>query len=303
MDVLSYKSMRLTLVTETPLRIGAGVEGNNLVLLTAVMPVRAEVRAGRARVTAFKRLPFIPASSLKGALRALTERIASALYRDVLVNDGCDDPEDLPRCLAALHHQPSPMELRERRTRRCQVTPPVHNVCGTGDAALNAAWRAINGFIEKNGCIEPGERPTESSPLDWGYEHASSRLCPVCILYGSIHQAGALRVTDAVAEESTVTMRTHVSINRASRTRSERMLYAEELVPAGARFSARLHILPPLRRPAEEHGDCGTAYTAALREAARLWSLTLDYVKKFGLVIGSGRSRGQGRLRVIVEEG
>lgn len=290
----------MTLIAETPLRIGAGAEGNSLTLLTAVMPVRASIDAGRVRVTAFKRLPFIPASSLKGALRALTERIASALYRDAIVSGGCGSPEAVPKCLAALHHQPAPAEIRERRAKRCQVTPPVHSMCSVGDDALDAARGAIEDFIEKNGCIEPSEQPGESSPLDWGYEHASSRLCPICILYGSIHQAGAVRITDAVAEETTLTTRTHVSISRTTSTRSEKMLYAEELVPAGTRFSARLHLLPPLRRPAEEYGDCGAAYAAALREAEHLWSLTLNYVKRYGLVIGAGKSRGQGRLRVII---
>jgi len=304
MDTLRLQRLRLTLVAESPLHIGSGTEGNSLVLLTAVMPFKASLEAGKVRVTMYKRIPFIPASSLKGALRAITERIAASIYHDVLSKEGCSEPKMVPRCLAALHHQPAISEYEARRRRRCQLTPPVHGFCEASDNALSTVHKEVSDFIkdfiERNQCLERDEQPTESSPIDWGYEHAASRLCPLCILYGSIHQAGAVRVTDAIAEASPITTRSRVSIDRATRTREERMLYVEELVPAGTRFHARLNIVPPLPRLVEENGECREAYDAALQEASRLWELTLEYVKRYGIVIGSGRSRGQGRLRITI---
>ena len=297
------EQVSLQLVTKTPLRIGAGVEGNLAQVLRVLVVRKARIKldpdnwAPIAQSTYIARLPLIPATSIKGALRAITEKIAASLY--AAYSGKKPGLEEIPRTLAALHHQPPLAEQAMRRTIGLQVAAPLHaypDNIAEKDQPIPTVLREYGELVEK--CTP--ESPT-AAPRDWRYEAFASRYCPICLLYGSTHQAGAVRPLDAIPDKEAIETRTHVSINRRTRTRAEGKLYSEELVTAGTKYTLRINILWPIPTPQElEHPQCRELLTSTLAEARKLWSLTLRYIKETGLRLGSGKSRGNGSLLLLI---
>lgn len=303
--LLETLTLRIRLLT--PLRIGGGAEGNLQQQLYShiVAETTLETRDNGPRATGivWRRLPVIPATTVKGLLRATTERIAATLYASYASTEP-KSIEELPRLLAALHHQPDPEEAQQRRSQRLQQLAPLHSrpnrlkpLNDREDTLIDKAIAQLRSELEP---CRP--KPSENAPLDWAYEALASRYCPICILYGSTHQAGAIRPLDAIPQgEPRIRVRAHVAIDRALKTKSEAKLYTEELVEAGIVFTARIHILWPLPAPEEKtNKPCKKLYETALAEAKRLWRLTHQYLEQATIQLGSGKSRGTGLAKVVI---
>ena len=287
---------RVRIILLSPTRIGAGAEGNlQQVLSPRLSTIYAFTGAslgpgGGAARARLQRLPVIPASSLKGLLRSLAERIAASIYHDYRGRDPSSlSAQEVPRFLAALHHQPTYQEEEERRRNQRIQSSPVH------------AYEEPPELDYVDRCAPRGP---EGAPTDWRYEAFASRYCPICLLFGSNFQAGAIRLRDAIPEkgEAKTTIRTHVSIDRGTRTKSEAKLYTEELVEAGTVFVTKLYLLWPLETPQEmRNNECMELYNAAIEEARRLWNIVKEYLETNEVQIGGGKTIGHGAVKIELE--
>jgi CRISPR/Cas system CSM-associated protein Csm3 (group 7 of RAMP superfamily) len=300
----------LRIVPLTPLRIGAGVEGNVQRILTSFIVKEAELAIEETSVfttnAISKRTPVIPASSIKGLLRALAEQLSSRLYSRSMKPQSVSD---IPKLLAAYHHHTTPSEDTAResiRQKGCNIsslplihyTPTLSDKCG--DETLGEIVGEVKNVIgDYSNCIE---RVPPSTSIDWAFEAFASRYCPICILFGSQFQAGALRITDALPVDNVLSnYRTHVSIDRRTLTKEEAKLYVEEYIEPGVTFVARINLLWPLTTLNEDSNNiCKQLYNHALTEAKKLLSVLIEYVNSTPIEIGGSKSRGLGLVKLNI---
>ena len=240
------------LVNEGPLRVGrpGGGLGDAVDLPIERLPLGT---------------PYIPGSSLKGALRSLAERLVATEGRPV-----CDVFADLNECEAAilvargLVKGWSLGEVREalvgRVNRAGRVAPGVNRV-----VELLSSEASPEGVVEKLKL--------------WGLP------CPVCRLFGNKELASHVLVSDAVPEvDPHVGYRTRVAIDRFRRAARSGALFDYEYVSPGVEWRFRVK-----------------AYNVAIGEGddpSRLLRSIMDYVKDLGLEVGGMKSTGHGRLRL-----
>ena len=254
----------------------------------------------------FERTPLIPATTLKGLLRSLTEKLAATIYKRYQSLEP-EDISSIPLMLAANHHQPTPYEEEKRREKRLQQVSPLHAKPeqlvelqhGNNRIAVHKALAKL--FEKLKPCIP---EPPEAPPRDWSYEAFASRYCPICMLYGSTHQAGAVRPLDAIPPQTPdIEVRTHVAIDRGLGIRSEKKLYTEELLQPGTTFKTKIHILWPLPTPGEhQNPTCNQLYKTTLQEAQKLWKTLLKYLQQTHIQIGSGKTRGNGLAKITIRQ-
>ena len=312
MSTRLLETYEVKVVLLTPARVGGGVEGNLQQLLRPQVrrePVLRQVVLSvgeKPNSYRFERTPLIPATTLKGLLRSLTEKLAATIYKRYQSLE-LENLESTPLMLAANHHQPTPQEEEKRREKRLQQIPPLHAKPeqltelqhGNNKIAIHKTLAKL--FEELKPCVP---EPPEASPKDWSYEAFASRYCPICMLYGSTHQAGAVRPLDAIPPQTPdIEVRTHVAIDRGLGIRSEKKLYTEELLQAGTTFKTRIHILWPLPTPEEQQNPtCNQLYQTTLQEAQRLWKTLLEYLNQTHIQIGSGKTRGNGLAKITIRQ-
>jgi CRISPR-associated protein Csm3 len=125
---------------------------------------------------------------------------------------------------------------------------------------------------------QPSGRDQQVEPVDL------ERLCLVCRLFGSPWVGSRLYVGDLVihGDAAAVTVvRDGVAIDRDELKASDRLKYDYEVVVPGTRFTGRLRVDDP------EPGDLG------------LLATLLDLLDAGIVTVGSGTSRGLGRLRLV----
>ena len=251
LDVIKFVTIITgTLVNEMPLRIGKGGGG----LGEADLPVERTPSG----------IPYIPGSSLKGALRGVAERLVAGSGRHV-----CNIFTDVSECEAAviilrkLLEGVSPQEAAEdlaERIRDKRVAPEVNELL---DRARSVA--TAQDFLKW----------LSSKPLP----------CPVCRLFGNKELASHLLVGEALPRSKPIVeYRTRVAIDRFRRAARSGALFTYEYVPSGVEWGFMLK-----------------AYNIKLDgedEASKLLRLILDYLKELGLEVGSMKSAGLGRLRL-----
>jgi len=322
-DLIKYK---LRLENTSEFSITGGVEDHERVLYESyVLRVNYSFN-GKLNINniGLFRVPIIPSSTLKGALRDLSEKIARELYSNV----ACNSIKDIPRLLASLHHQPNLEELQKREGHSGHFFvrwDPVHSDHdfnfrdpsysrkkeGSGEKEPPVITsNRLRECLEREGLghcriIEAAcEGVRDVDPLDWCYEYFASRYCPLDLLYGSPLQAGAVRVTDAVPMDPNSVVRrgrSRVAINRRTGIASHQKLFREEVVEPGSVFESTVYLVIPPYSPAELQNDVlRRLYSATVEEALRIWNLTLKYVEQFGLYLGSGKTHGKGRMRVEI---
>ncbi|HID40890.1 MAG TPA: hypothetical protein EYP33_01910, partial [Pyrodictium sp.] len=171
--LLETLTLRIRLLT--PLRIGGGAEGNlqQQLYSSIVAEATLEIRdnSPRAAGIVWRSLPVIPATTVKGLLRATTERIAATLYSGYVSTEP-KSIEELPRLLAALHHQPDPEESQQRRSQRLQQLAPLHSK-PSRFKPLNGREHALTdkAIAQLQNELEPCTlKPPEDAPRDWAYE-------------------------------------------------------------------------------------------------------------------------------------
>ena len=209
--------------------------------------------------------PYIPGSSLKGALRSLAERIVATGGGPI-----CDVFADLSECEAAILAargliKGGPLDnVREALVERVKgggrIAPGVNKVI-----ELLSSEASPEGVVEKL--------------KSWGLP------CPVCRLFGNKELASHVLISDAVPEvDPHVGYRTRVAIDRFRRAARSGALFDYEYVSPGVEWRFRVK-----------------AYNVTLGgndDPSRLLQSIVDYVKDLGLEVGSMKSTGHGRLRL-----
>jgi len=189
----SRHRVRARLVTLTGLRVGSG---KSFETSASDQPV---IRDGRGR-------PFIPGSSLKGALRAGLERVIRGLPQNTALSacDPLDDRKDSPACSARLKRW-----IDDEQNKRLKAKDP----------------RAYDTQL---------------------VEKVRREVCTACALFGSSYLAGRifirdLSLTDVVtAGPVAAEVRDGVGLDRDLRTAKGGIKYDFEALPPGTSFDLEL---------------------------------------------------------------
>jgi len=254
------------IINETPLRVGKG---------------RGEL--GEPTDLPVEKLPdgtpYIPGSSLKGALRSLAERMANAM--------------GLRTC--NVFSRLSPCELAAATIRKAidaLVRGDVEVLSGGLSDILSRAKQskeeAVKGLAEDisgiiSGFSRPEQLPEAISSL---VERLAGLPCPVCRLFGNKELAAHVDTLNAFPLEVNVKIHfiTRVAIDRFRMAARSGALFDYEFVPPGHRWEFHVR-----------------AYNLDLRgqdEASRLLRSVLDYIRDVGLEVGGMKSVGHGLLRL-----
>ena len=242
-------------------------------------------------------VPVLLATSLKGALRGLSERIAKSshdAFADLEAEEKAlrwhHEPEGGP-----IRHAPEEGVFEEKDLRRLLDVLGISSLGPEEALRLAIALgmtpedaRELSDKVLKSGTLGSLNLANERARVLVSdlVERALAVFCPICRLYGSPSLAAKLRLVDALPVSSTCTaMRIHVGIDRRSLTSAENILYQEEVVEPGAVF--RAYLIADNVKP-------GTP-------EAKLLASTLEFIRRLGLQVGGSKSRGLGLLRVDEE--
>ena len=279
--------IKLGLMASSGVSVGAGVEpGTSLKRLFKIRLPHEDREA-----------PVLLASSLKGALRAISERLAKT------------DPEafastQVELMAIRLHHEApgKPIghvvsegeELREALSQLHIIELDVDEL-GRLATALGMSPDDITDIIEflrKAGVRKLSD--IDIASLNKGrrgffvelVNRALALHCPICKLYGAPSLAGKLRLVDGLPEgEARISVRIHVGIDRATGTHRENILYHEEVVEPSL-FTTYLIV---------DNVEFGSS-------EARLLASTLEFILKLGLRLGGSKSRGLGFMKPDLEK-
>ncbi len=190
-DGVEVYRFRLTL--ETPLSVGVGGRGF----------VREMLRVPISTQTGVIRVPIIPATTIKGALRGMAESLGRSIGMK------SRDRGDIWLELMAAHE-------REGGLIRHDLMEPVLREI--------KSRLPSEGFTDRDVEAVNGEFP--------------SLICPICRLFGAPGLAGALRLSDAIPTtlELPTASVTRVALDRRKLKAAERRLFTEEVLLPGHEF-------------------------------------------------------------------
>lgn len=207
-------------------------------------------------------LPVIPAESIKGVLRSLAIRIARTATFGLKKHDGLVDVDEVVK----------------------KHGKDTHNVKLQADMVEKA--------LLKLGIFT--ERQLRELSDDEKKELLVSLYCPICLLFGSPHQAGKLLFTDAIPvnEEGKIVYpkletQTCTSISRKTRTAEAKRLFTVQYVVPEEGISFRSKIIAENLRSGEPD--------------AKLFATVLRYITERGIILGGMKSRGFGQMKVKAE--
>lgn len=213
--------------------------------------------------------PFIPGSSLKGALRAHLERLLRGLQIDAL--PACDPLAD--PCL-----------------------PETRRDGNQGDGApetLAEIKRRI-----KKGALSDAESDELLAREVW------MRSCAICRLFGSNALAARLMIRDLFVDPDLWVGRTElrdgVGIDRDTEAARQNIKYDFEVVPATTRFKLEM-ILDNGSLDIAAPGD-GEAKSVRPDSAFGLLAIGLRELEKGRVALGGKTTRGLGKIRFELEE-
>jgi CRISPR/Cas system CSM-associated protein Csm3 (group 7 of RAMP superfamily) len=237
------------------LAIAAGRRGE---VLIEVMKVDGEV--------------YIPASSVKGALRRLSESIARSAIGG---SSGVLEAVTMAHC-----------ELEDEGVvHLCHDISPLYEVY-TRLSRDDLEALASRGLVPRDK-VEELWRLLASDPLTAlrRLEPLTAQLCTICRLYGGPGLAGKFKVTGVQLLGSRLSTLTHVMIDRERRTVSEGALYVEEFaVPEALTVEFIVENAPP----------GSPEYDLLLK--------TLRALEHVVLTIGHSKSRGLGWFRLAKDK-
>jgi len=262
---------RLTVITgvitnECPLRVG---KGRGELGEPTDLPVE-KLPDGR---------PYIPGSSLKGALRSLAERIANAM--------------DLRTC--NVFSRLSPCELAAAAIRKAidALTRGDVEVLSRGlsdilSRAKQSGEEVVKGLAEDISGVISGLNQLEQLPeaISSLVEKLAGLPCPVCRLFGNKELAAHVHVLNAfpLDENVKIHFRTRVAIDRFRKAAHSGALFDYEFVPPGHKWELHIRVY--------------NLDFEGRDEASRLLRSVFDYIREVGLEVGSMKSVGHGLLRL-----
>lgn len=281
-DLRSRILVNLTLTLRYPLHIGA------------IQPIREPVlplyKIRLSPSLGGKAVPLIPATSLKGALRAISERMALSNVKAYAANR-------LNLAALCLHYEPEEGVLSHRGEAKSEVCEGRRRLREWFEELIKElnirkllSLKELRGVAlrlgmkeeDVNELLAKGISVDNEALLDF-LDRSLALYCPICVLYGSPSLVGKLRLVDCLpTDELSLSFRTHVGISRDTLTSKEGALYEEELIDPGVNFKTELIV---------DNLDLGSP-------EAKLLGATLDYILKLGLHLGGGKSRGLGVVEV-----
>ncbi|RLE63542.1 MAG: hypothetical protein DRJ38_07335 [Thermoprotei archaeon] len=260
--------IEIDLTIRSPLHIGLGDKGEPL------------LRVLRINIPGKGYIPIIPFSTIRGALRRVTEKLAKSSpdtyskYRNeeyaILVHSTQPD-----QGVKAPSHPPKEGDSKRlfRELFKANTEELFEDNIRIMLDELGFTNNKITQLIE---IIKRGEY--ENDLVKDAISSALAFFCPICRIYGTLSFAGRLMIGDAIPVDNVVTdFLTRVGIRRDTRTAAEGALFSLEYVVPGTEY--RL-ILVAKNLPTET-------------DEKLLWA-TLDYVKKYGLQLGASKSTGMG---------
>jgi CRISPR/Cas system CSM-associated protein Csm3 (group 7 of RAMP superfamily) len=237
------------------LAVAAGRRGE---MLIEVMKVDGEV--------------YIPASSVKGALRRLSESIARSVIGG---SSGVLEAVTMAHC-----------ELEDEGVvHLCHDISPLYEVY-TRLSRDDLEALASRGLVPRDK-VEELKRLLASDPLIAlrRLEPLTAQLCTICRLFGGPGLAGKFKVTGVQLLGSKLSTLTHIMIDRERRTASEGALYVEEFaVPEALTVEFIVENAPP----------GSPEYDLLLK--------TLRALEHVVLTIGHSKSRGLGWFRLAKDK-
>ena len=255
------------LVNEAPLRIGTG---------------RGEL-GGPTELPVEKLpdgTPYIPGSSLKGALRSLAEKLARGSNRKV-----CNIFADLTPCeLAAA--------VARKALDAIRLSSPEFFRRELADILSRAGviGGELKELADEIGSIVSAVRGPED------LEDAIGKLinvlnglpCPVCRIFGNKELASHVRIMNAYPkagqQKPEPQFRTRVALDRFRRAARSGALFDYEFVPPGYKWDFEMRVLNlDLLKPCDD--------------VSKLLRHVLDYVAEFGLEVGGMKSVGHGLMK------
>lgn len=211
--------------TRTALHVGTGT-----VLSTATNAPILRGADGR---------PLIPGSSVKGALRAASERLLRALGQRACVVFSPDSACDEAQCDEA------PCD----KTLRCLTTDKVYRELfsrlRTGESLTEKELNAASAWFPP--LPEWGKEPWKNFGQhdERQIDILNKKLCRACLTWGSPFLAGRARVPDLrlsgdTAWSGATEIRDGVGLDRDTGTAAPNIKFDLEVLPAGARFDFEL---------------------------------------------------------------
>ena len=205
---------RIKMENETPLYIGSESSKGESYLRLISMPYMKDKE--------IIYIPLIPASTIKGSLRHISELILKS-YTDL---DG------IYRYVRDTHIEDE---------RRGIVHLPNKEIKSFGDVMAFGVKMGIDEDIIESIVGDETDEDKKFSKLLTYY-------CPVCRIYGSPEFSSKIKISDAIPEKDVVKMyMTHVKIDRKRGIKDEHALYTVEMLSPGAIFNTTIivdNILP-----------------------------------------------------------
>jgi len=261
---------------------------DKLIVITGVIINEAPLRVGKGRGELgeptdlpVEKLPdgtpYIPGSSLKGALRSLAERIANAMGLRICNVFSRTSPCEL--AAVTIRKAIDALERGSVETLRRGLLDILSRA--RAEEVVRSLADEIHDVIVDLSSLE--QLPKAVSDL---IEKLAGLPCPVCRLFGNKELAAHVHVLNAFPLDNDVRVhyRTRVAIDRFRKAARSGALFDYEFVPPGHRWRLRIRV-----------------YNIDIEgqdEASRLLRSVLDYVRDVGLEVGGMKSVGHGLLRL-----
>ncbi len=216
-------------------------------------------------------IPVIPASTIKGALRSFFLSLTKSML-------DCD---------VVRYHE----ETSEPRHYKKKVLP--HH---EGFMPEKERLEKLKEYLVEHEGVEETYFLEEGSEEEL-IERLASLSCPICLLFGSVYLAGALRFSDVLLNGSERRV-TRVTMNRALGKAAENKLFTLEVVEEAKGVGyAVLAFNPDLLELVETLGlECNGKSTIDL--AKELWMEGKKILEEDGIILGHSKSTGMGRAKV-----
>ncbi len=220
--------------------------------------------------------PYIPPSSIHGALRATAEGISKA---------SITKPEGLDQIFLNAHCEPEGDIIRHTCSELGQgyvslVKSIIENVLA--DKELYQHFITDEGREELSKAVK-GWRDLTTAPR--AVEPIIAPLCPICRLFGGPGLKAKLEIVDVTLHTEGIHAVTYASIDRPTSTVRAKHLYTlENLAVKKLRVTVRIKNIAP-----------GSS-------EAKILSTLLTYLKEIGVSVGGKKSCGEGRFVLNPEQ-
>ena len=203
-------------------------------------------------------IPLIPSSTIKGAMRHISELILKS-YKD----------------LNGIYKYVVDTHIEDEGGKGFHIN--IENI--------KEKYKDVKTFGEKMHIDKNVQKYISNLNIeeDKKFSMLLAYYCPVCRIYGSPEFSSKIKISDAIPEKDVVKMyMTHVKIDRKRGIKDEHALYTVEMLSPGAIFNTTIIVDNILPGSFE----------------AKILINTIDYIKTLALQLGGMKSTGLGVLNI-----